>query len=139
MFDLRLELKCCVLSFTAPTSPPLNVKISNTSSTSLNASWDRPPESQTHGIIRQYVIKYQEVKCGSNGTNLTNWVYVPVSGTLLSNEIKNLRKWSCYEVQIRAVTIKTGVWSKTEGHRTSEDGKRVLVSSPGSVKVWLSV
>ena len=41
----------------------------------------------------------------------------------MSLDITGLMKWSCYEVQVRAVTIKNGPWSGIVQQRTSEDGK----------------
>ena len=109
-------------TFIAPTSGPLNVQVSNTSSTSLGVTWVRPPPNETHGVIRQYDIRYQRVDCDSSATALSNWAHKIVDGSVLSTEITNLEKWSCYAVQVRAVTIKDGVWSNKVQQRTSEDG-----------------
>ena len=46
-----------------------------------------------------------------------------VNGNTMSTKLPNLTKWSCYEIQILAVTIKNGVWSDVKKHRTSEDGR----------------
>ena len=115
-------MMCFFLTFIAPTSGPLNVQVSNTSSTSLSITWVRPPSSETHGVIRQYDIRYQRVDCNSSATALSNWAHKIVDGSILSSDITNLVKWSCYAVQIRAVTIKNGVWSYKVQQRTSEDG-----------------
>ena len=85
--------------------------------------WNPPPKAETHGVIREYNIIYRQVKCSSNGTNLTMWSSVTVNGSSVSAELTNLTKWSCYEVQIHAITIKNGVWSDAKKQRTSEDGK----------------
>ena len=110
------------LTFIAPTSGPLNIQVSNTSSTSLGVTWVRPPPNETHGVIRQYDIRYQRVNCSSSATVLSNWAHKIVDGSVLSTEIANLTKWSCYAIHIRAVTIKDGVWSDKVQQRTSEDG-----------------
>ena len=115
-------MMCFFLTFIAPTSGPLNVQVSNTSSTSLSITWVRPPPSETHGVFRQYDIRYQRVDCNSSATALSNWAHKIVDGSILSSDITNLVKWSCYAVQIRAVTIKDGVWSDKVQQRTSEDG-----------------
>ena len=109
-------------TFIAPTSGPLNIQVSNTSSTSLGVTWVRPPLNETHGVIRQYDIRYQRVNCSSSATVLSNWAHKIVDGSVLSTEITNLTKWSCYAIQIRAVTIKDGVWSDKVQQQTSEDG-----------------
>ena len=89
----------------------------------LRVTWDRPPENETHGNICQYDIRYRKVDCDSNLTSNASWTYQVVSGNLTSGEIGNLTKWSCYQVQIRAVTILKGVWNEIKQRRTSEDGK----------------
>ena len=109
-------------TFIAPTPGPLNIQVSNTSSTSLGVTWVRPPPNETHGVIRQYDIRYQRVDCSSSATALSNWAHETVDGSILSTDITNLVKWSCYTIQIRAVTIKDGVWSNKVQQRTSEDG-----------------
>ena len=114
-------------TFIAPTSGPLNVQVSNTSSTSLGVTWVRPPPNETHGVIRQYDITYQRVNCSSSATALSNWAQKIVDGSVLSTEITNLTKWSCYAIQIRAVTIKDGVWSDKVQQRTSEDGSIIYL------------
>ena len=101
----------------------MKLEVSNTSSTTLRVTWDRPPENETHGNIRQYDIRYREMDCDLNLRSNASWTYQAVSGNLTSAEIGNLTKWSCYQVQIRAVTILKGVWSETKQRRTSEDGK----------------
>ena len=45
----------------------------------------------------------------------------------MSFDITGLMKWSCYEVQVGAVTVKNGKWGDTVEHRTSEDGKEVCL------------
>ena len=99
------------------------MNITDTSSTTLELKWAPPLKAETNGVIREYSIRYRHVECTGNGTNLTAWTTLTVSIGLTSTELKNLTKWSCYEVQIRAVTIKGGVWSVAKQHRTSEDGK----------------
>ena len=61
----------------------------------------------------------------TNGTNALSWSTVTVNGSLTSLELNNSTKWSCYTVQVRAVTIESGTWSETKQHRTREDGKKV--------------
>ena len=116
-----------IFIFIAPTSGPLNVQVSNTSSTSLWVTWVHPPSNKTHGVIRQYDIRYQRVDCNSSAAASSNWVHKTVDGSFLSTEITNLEKWSCYAIQIRAVTIKDGVWSDQVQQQTSEDGNIIYL------------
>ena len=116
-----------ILYYIAPTSAPLNVNITDTSSTTLNVVWSPPAMVAIHGVIRAYNIRYRQVQCTSNGTNVTNWSTVTVNDTFTSVKLKNLTKWSCYEVQIRAATIKSGIWSDIYKQRTHEDGMTVYI------------
>ena len=116
--------KCKYMSFfLAPTAGPKHVQVSNTNSTSLRVTWDLPLLNETHGIIREYHMRYRKVQCTYNGSSSTAWVPEIVNGSTISLDITGLMKWSCYEVQIRAVTIKNGLWSGIVQQRTSEDGK----------------
>ena len=44
-------------------------------------------------------------------------------GSMTSYDITGLTEWSCYDVQVVAVTIGDGAWSEVVRQRTSEDGK----------------
>ena len=113
-----------MLSFIlAPTAGPLNVKVLNTSATSLKVTWNPPLQNETHGRIRQYMIRYRKFGCSSPFTHLTTWTYINVGGTKTYTHITDLTKWSCYAVQILATTIKDGEWSEEIRHRTSKYGK----------------
>ena len=126
-----------ILCFVAATGPPLNVTVIDTSSTTLQVTWDPPSEAETHGLIHQYDIQYRQVDCTgvgksqtngtnpANGTNALSWSTLTTNGSLTYVELNNLTKWSCYEVQVRAVPISSGVWSETKEGRTREDGKKV--------------
>ena len=110
------------------------MNIADTSSTTLQITWNPPQKDETNGIIREYKVRYRQVGCVKNstnqmnGTNLMSWKMIIMTGSSSSTELKNLTKWSCYEVQIRAVTVKGGVWSGVKQHRTSEDGMQVYLS-----------
>ena len=117
------EISKLLFFLSAPTAGPTDVQVSNTTSTSLRVTWDRPLLNETHGIIRQYVIRHRKVQCNSNANSSLGWVVETVNGSTTSLDITSLVKWSCYEVQVRAVTIMNGPWSGTVQQRTSEDGK----------------
>ena len=114
----------------APTAGPINVQVSNTSSTSLLATWNAPPLNETHGIIREHSIRYQDIACGVGNVSSITWVERTVNGSTTSLDITGLMKWTCYEVQVRAVTIKNGIYSRSVKQRTSEDGK--MINQPTS-------
>ena len=106
----------------------MNVKVSNTSSTALTVTWNPPTQHEIHGKIRQYSIRYRRINCSSAFTNLTAWRYENVKGATMHALLKNLAKWSCYSVQISAVTIRKGKWSAEIQHRTTEDGKIIDIT-----------
>ena len=116
----------------APTAGPTNVQVSNTSSTSLRVTWNRPPQNETHGMIRQYILRCREVECDNGSVSSLRWNEETVNGSTTSFDITGLIKWNCYEVQVRAVTIENGVWSEVIKHRTSEDGKMEVLPTIGS-------
>ena len=125
--SLRLPLQITGILFLAPTVEPLKVKVSNANSTSLNVTWIAPPPSETHGKIRQYSIRYRKVNCKTTSSDLGAWTYVHTNETLRFTTITGLAKWSCYAVQVCAVTIKNGKWSTEIQRRTSEDGKIIYI------------
>ena len=48
-------------------------------------------------------------------------------GTAVSYEAHGLKKWTVYEVEVRAVTVAPGPFSNKLSVRTDEDGKSVVV------------
>ena len=109
---------------TAPTAPPGNLNVFNTSSTSLNATWSAPPIDKTHGYIRYYLIKYWEVNCsidsyGNVDETIRNKT---VKGDIHSVILDNLAYWKCYQVNVTAVTVDEGPYAMDAETRTSENG-----------------
>ena len=114
----------------APTAAPTNVQVSNTSSTNLLVTWNPPSLNETHGIISEYTVQYRSIGCGAGAVSSMSWVERTVNVPTTSLDISGLMKWSCYEVQVRAVTIKNGIYSGSVKQRTSEDGKRIYLLTP---------
>ena len=94
---------------------------------SLIVTWNPPPSSETHGKIRQYSIRYRKVNCETTSSNLGALTYIYTDEILRTTTITGLAKWSCYAVQVCAVTIESGKWSTEIQRRTSEDGKIVCI------------
>ena len=116
-----------IVFFLAPRAEPLNVKVVNASSTSLIVTWNPPPPSETHGKIRQYINRYRKVNCKATSSNLKAWTHISTNETLRFTTITGLAKWSCYAIQVSALTIKNGKWSTEIQRRTSEDGRMIYV------------
>ena len=93
------------------------------SSTSLQVTWGPPLENETHGVIREYKIRYRKVECNSTTYISPTWTEKTVNGPATSYDFVGLTKWSCYDVQVLAFTIGSGAWSEAVRRRTSEDGK----------------
>ena len=129
VYSYMREISKLLIFLSAPTAGPTDVQVSNTSSTSLRVTWDRPLLNETHGIIRQYIIRYRKVQCYSNANSSLSWVVGTVNGSATSLDITGLVKWSCYEIQVRAVTIINGPRSGTVQQRTCEDGKWMYLLS----------
>ena len=105
-----------------PPAEPLNIQVSNTSSTRLLVAWNLPPKRKRYGTIRYFSIRYRRVNCSSPSTNLTTWMFTYRNGKWKYIELKDLEKWSCYSVQLRFKRSHFGQWSKETQHQTSEDG-----------------
>ena len=81
-------------------------------------------------MIREYTVQHRSIGCGAGAVSSMSWVERTVNVPTTSLDISGLMKWSCYEVQVRAVTIKNGIYSVSVKERTSEDGKRIYLLTP---------
>ena len=101
-----------------PSQAPSGCKVTASTSTSITASWQLPPEYARHGTITGF--KLFHAKKGSQGppTELTNNV------TSLSRVVSGLDKYTEYEFQVLAFSSKgDGPKSSVVVERTKEDGK----------------
>ena len=116
----RKKLFSSCFFFVAPTAAPWNFQVSDTSSTSLRVTWSPPPRNETHGIIRQYNVRYRKRQCNPSTKNSLPWIENAINGNETSFDIVSLAASSFYEVKVRAVTIKNGIWSEPIQGRTSK-------------------
>ncbi len=107
----------------APTAKPQSFKVTNTSSSSLHLKWEPPQEKLTHGNIRYYVIKFRMVDCSTGSSDATIWNITTVKSELRNATIGGLLFWTCYDLQIAAVTVGQGPFASKNKVRTSENGK----------------
>ena len=111
----------------APTAAPVNVRVNAVSSSSISVVWSKPNKSVLHGILRGYEIKYRRIECSEpdpvSVPNNTRWILVKVEDTSSSKAIDGLVFWSCYELQMRAVTVGNGPLSAIQQIRTLEHGR----------------
>ena len=123
-------LKIICFSALAPTAEPQSFEVTKSSlqlkqslvSSSLQLKWEPPQEKLTHGIIRYYVIKFRVVDC-STGSSDAVWNITTVKSEFRNTTIGGLLFWTCYDVEIAAVTVGTGPFASKKKVRTSENGK----------------
>ena len=100
-----------------PSAPPVDLKLNDTTSTSLLVQWGEVPDVDRNGIIRSYTVSYQAIGflLVENRT-----VYVPKRKANLTGLIKNMN----YSVRVLASTDKgEGNYSDPEFFVTNQDGE----------------
>lgn len=103
-----------------PGAPPSNIKVTATSSNSLEITWKPPSEDKRHGVITYYKIRYSRVSKGKLGQKHE----FTASAAKRSYIIDNLQSWTEYKVWILAGTaIGDGPPSKPILARTFEHGR----------------
>ena len=109
------------LLFPVPTKPPVTFSLNASSSTSITASWQLPPENNRHGIIAGFKLFYK--KTGSAGSA----VMLPINnGTSRTKDVTGLNKYTEYEFQILAFTsVGDGPNSSVAMRKTKEDGENL--------------
>ncbi len=112
----------CIIS--APTAAPEKFQVRNSSSSSLELIWEPPPAEQTHGFIRHYLIRYKIVQCNADDvlTEASVWQSTTVESSIRSFNLTRLKFWTCYDVNISAVTVGEGPFATKRAVRTSEHG-----------------
>lgn len=105
-------------SLPVPSKPPQSVQSYNTSSTSLNVTWQEVPTGFVHGIPTGYRVFYSRTE--DNGANVTQ-VVVPASKRHV--HLTGLDKFTNYTIKVAAFT-RIGVGAKSPGVivSTDEDG-----------------
>lgn len=101
--------------------PPGEVKVFNTSSTSITMTWQPIPPENVGGILRGYKIlweeiNYQGVVILQNQTRLDNVSYTSLS-------FYGLTKYQEYRFRIQAFTKFLGVISSPVSTLTDEDSE----------------
>jgi len=91
-------------------------------STSVTASWQLPPENARHGNIKGFKLLYRK--------KYSPWPPLKLiinGGENRIKEVNGLAKFSEYEFQVLAFTsVGDGPKSSIEVERTKEDGKNLL-------------
>jgi hypothetical protein len=100
-----------------PSEHPPDIQVTNTSSTSLNISWEAIPPQHIHGILRGYGIFYRPV-------HVHTWNNLTVLPDVYGLELTGLRKYHKYYIQVAGLTVKgIGKPCKQIPVLTEEDSK----------------
>ena len=103
--------------FIGPIAPPQNVTGYNTSSTSINVTWNEVPEDKQHGDIIRYTVMYNKTTNVINKSEVTQ-----ISEKIV--ELKGLDKYTIYDIKVLAATkIGDGPASDPIKVQTDEDSE----------------
>lgn len=108
--------------FSVPSRSPINVTAFNTSSTSINVTWEPVPDDHVNGIVLGYRLFYKQAdKAINDFSNLT------VNSSIFDIEINGLKFYTKYELRLLAFTmVGDGNISEPVYCMTDEDGKLLL-------------
>lgn len=108
------------LNLLVPSLPPQNVQSYNTSSTSVNVTWEGVPSGFIHGILRGYRVFYSRTK--DNGAAVRQAV---IRADQHYVRLEGLDKFTNYSIQVAAITrIGYGAKSTKLIVSTDEDGMK---------------
>ena len=103
--------------FIGPGAPPQNVTGYNTSSTSINVTWNEVPEDKQHGDIIRYTVMYNKTTNVINKSEVTQ-----ISEKIV--ELKGLDKYTIYDIKVLAATdVGDGPASDPIKVQTDEDSE----------------
>jgi hypothetical protein len=109
----KISIKTSIYLYTlAPSGPPLNIRTTTRSASSLSFAWDPPDKTEQNGVIISYTA------CVSHSEN------DPCFQTFITNERKwlvvNLKPLTKYYVRVLASTkVGPGNYSESKGFFTS--------------------
>lgn len=121
---LRWHIIVIIISFfilprlcIGPGAPPQNVTGYNTSSTSINVTWNEVPEDKQHGDINRYTVMYNKTTNVINKSEVTK-----ISEKIV--ELKGLDKYTIYDIKVLAATdVGDGPASDPIKVQTDEDSE----------------
>ncbi|XP_062509242.1 receptor-type tyrosine-protein phosphatase F-like isoform X2 [Corticium candelabrum] len=118
----------------APSGPPTNTSVMDTSSTSLFVRWNPPLPEDLNGVLIRYEVQQRE-----NGSANSSYTSVhPGPGVDTSLNISKLERWTYYAIRVRVISHGRdkdreigGEWSDIMVVRTDE----AIPDPPAFVKV----
>lgn len=118
-----IYISYCLLP--GPSGYPQGVQVTAISSTSLNISWNKVPETERNGNITHYEIRYTPVN--SPQLEQQQPKITATRDPALVSILEGLEEFTTYNVSVRAVTIVgSGPLSPPQMNQTFEDGKQML-------------
>ena len=108
------------ISFSAPTSAPVNFALIMAGTHSLTLSWEPPPFENRNGQIRQYQIQIEEIESGDILQRTSNTTQATVS---------DLHPYYNYNCSVAAETISLGPFSTHISVQLNEYGKSIAFFS----------
>ena len=122
LFWMSASWKSFISSFCSlvPSKAPADFAVNARSSTSVRASWQKPPEDSRNGIITGFKLFYKEKGSGAPQNELTI-----SSGSTLTKDVTGLEMYREYNFEVLAFTsIGDGPKSDEKTVKTREDGKK---------------
>ena len=105
--------------YVGPGAPPQNVQGYNTSSTSINVTWNEVLEEKQHGDIIRYTVMLKKM-----GIVTYKSVKVTVTPIPRNFELRRLNRFTFYDIKVSASTrVGNGPASNPIKVQTDEDGK----------------
>ena len=123
---------CCNSPFLplVPGAPPQDVRGTTLSSTSLLIEWQSPPEGRQNGDITSYKVNYLKIPRNDEDVETQTPMMLEVGPGDRSCVLKNLDKWTLYEITMLATTVVgDGPASMPINVQTDEDGMYGFVLS----------
>ena len=116
MASFNSKIICCILSvyIAVPSAAPANVTTRNTSSSSIEVTWDDVPSDHQNGIITGYKVYIKKAMGESS------WTVHELTGKAFTKS--GLDLWTFYDVKVSAKTsVGEGTISDVTRARTDED------------------
>ena len=143
-FTTKSLIRCNFINyfFSVPTKPPSNVSCRATSASVISCSWRDVPNEYKNGMITNFIIKYRTYSSDLFASRSDPWMNVTAPSTSESMDVRNLKFFTRYELQIHAVTSKgegVGYWLNVI---TNADGMLftfLFTLSSDTYPVWTGV
>ena len=113
-----------ICPFVVPSQAPTSLSLSVKNSTSIEASWQLPPEYSRNGIITGFKLFYKRRASSGPSSQIT-----VNSGSTLTKVVTGLDKYTEYEFEVLAFTsVGDGPKSSVMSERTNEDGRKIYTA-----------